>query len=183
MPENRSRYAVLGALTLGPMSGYDLKQFMDGSVRHFWSESFGQIYPILRRLESEELVTRESPSPAGRRERIVYTITEAGREALGRWVVEPARDQVGRVEVLLKLFFARNGPPGTAEGLLRAFRTEHVTRLERYAALEHDLRTARSTFVDLPFWLATLSYGQHSSAALVAWCDQSLAALAAPQSD
>jgi DNA-binding PadR family transcriptional regulator len=175
--ENRSQYAILGALTLGPMSGYDLKQFTDESVRHFWAESFGQIYPILRRLEAEGLVERQPGLPASGRERIVYAITNAGRAALARWVGEPARHEVGRVEVLLKLFFARNGPPGTAERLLRAFRAEHAARLERYAEVERRLRAERGAFADLPYWLATLSYGRHTSSALVTWCDESLAAL------
>jgi len=190
--ENRSQYAILGALTLGPMSGYDLKQFADESVRHFWAESFGQIYPILRRLEADGLVARQPASPASAasgppaarsaerptgRERIVYGITDAGRAALARWVGEPARHDVGRIEVLLKLFFARNGPPGTAERLLRAFRAEHATRLERYAAVEQRLRADRGGAADFPHWLATLSYGRHVSRALVAWCDESLAAL------
>ena len=50
MRESRSRYAVLGALTIAPMSGYDLRAFFDQSVRFFWNESYGQIYPELRRL-------------------------------------------------------------------------------------------------------------------------------------
>ena len=177
--ENRSQYAILGALTLGPMSGYDFKQFADESVRHFWAESFGQIYPMLRRLEAEGLVERRpAPAEAGR-ERIVYGITDAGRQALARWVGEPARHDVGRTEVLLKLFFARSAPPGTAGRLLRAFRAEHAARLERYEAEERRLHAERGEFVDdLPYWLATLSYGRHVSRTLVAWCDESLAALA-----
>ena len=177
MRENRSQYAILGALTVAPMSGYDLKQFADESVRHFWAESFGQIYPMLRRLEADGLVERQPAPAATGRERIVYGITDAGREALVRWVTEPARHEVGRVEVLLKLFFARNAPPGTAAHLLRAFRAEHVARLERYTAEDRRLRVERGSFADLPYWLATLSYGRHVSRALVAWCDESLAAL------
>jgi hypothetical protein len=40
-----SRYALLGMLSLGPGSGYDLKKRIEGSLAHFWSESYGQIYP------------------------------------------------------------------------------------------------------------------------------------------
>jgi len=159
------------------MSGYDLKRFVDESVRHFWTESFGQIYPILRRLESEGLVERQAGEFTSARERIVYSITPSGRDALSRWVAEPARFEIGRVEILLKLFFARNGPPGTAESLLRVYRAELQERLSRYSAIEQRLQTERSTFADLPYWLATLSYGKHVSRALVDWCDESLAAL------
>ena len=185
MRENRSQYAILGALTLAPMSGYDFKQFADESVRHFWTESFGQIYPMLRRLEADGLIVRQpaatdpadtGPAATGR-ERIVYAITDAGRDALARWVAEPARDDVGRIEILLKLFFAPGAPPGTAERLLRAFRAEHVERLERYDAVAHWLRAERGGFAELPYWMATLDYGRHVSRALVAWCDATLLTL------
>lgn len=168
------------------MSGYDLKQFADESVRHFWAESFGQIYPILRRLEADGLVARspgeaeqKGVAPTGR-ERIVYAISDAGRDRLARWLSEPARHEVGRVEVLLKLFFARNAPPEAAERLLREYRAEHVARLQGYDVEERRLRSERGGFVELPHWLATLDYGRHVSRALVAWCDETLVSLAAP---
>ena len=47
--ENRSKYAVLGMLATGPKSGYDIKQTIETSIGHFWNESYGQIYPILKR--------------------------------------------------------------------------------------------------------------------------------------
>jgi len=60
---------------------------------------------------------------------------------------------------------------------LRVYRAELQERLSRYSAIEQRLQTERSTFADLPYWLATLSYGKHVSRALVDWCDESLAAL------
>lgn len=41
--ENNSRYALLGLLTFGPSSGYDLGNLIDVSLKHFWNESWGQI--------------------------------------------------------------------------------------------------------------------------------------------
>ena len=51
--------AVLGALSVEPMSGYAVRAAITGTLGHFWSESFGQIYPTLARLESERLVVRD----------------------------------------------------------------------------------------------------------------------------
>ena len=48
--ENKSRYALLGMLSLQPMSGYDLKKFTEESTANFWQENYAQIYPILRQL-------------------------------------------------------------------------------------------------------------------------------------
>ena len=50
MKKSKTRFAVLGILSYGPMSGYDIKKFYEQNVAGFWSESYGQIYPILKRL-------------------------------------------------------------------------------------------------------------------------------------
>ena len=47
---------ILGMIALGKQTGYDIKQFVDKSTRHFWAASYGQIYPELRRLEEQGLI-------------------------------------------------------------------------------------------------------------------------------
>jgi DNA-binding PadR family transcriptional regulator len=48
---------LLGLLTIEPMSGYDLGQNIRTSVGYMWNESYGQIYPNLKKLAVEGLVT------------------------------------------------------------------------------------------------------------------------------
>src|SRR5258707_12735330 len=55
--ENKSRYALLGMLSIRPGSGYDIKKFMEQSTSNFWHESYGQIYPLLKQLVDEGLAT------------------------------------------------------------------------------------------------------------------------------
>src|SRR5437870_9043848 len=43
-------FAVLGLLSIAPMSGYDLHQAVDRSVRHIWPISKSQVYAELARL-------------------------------------------------------------------------------------------------------------------------------------
>ena len=185
MTENRTRYAVLGALTVEPMSGYDLKRFFEQGVSFFWTESYGQIYPILKQLKAEGLVA-DAKVDGGRTgggshpRRAVHAITEAGREALAAWLAEPAEPQTGRrLEILLKLFFARQGGADAAARLVADFRAHHAGLLATYAATEARLRADHGAHPDLPFWLLTLSYGQHVSRSLVAWCDGAAHILAA----
>ena len=59
---NKTRFAVLGLLSIRPMSGYDLKHTIEASTRNFWNESYGQIYPALRALADAGLVMRQ-PEP------------------------------------------------------------------------------------------------------------------------
>ena len=95
---------ILGLLAWQPRTGYEIKQVTDQSTRFFWGASYGQIYPELRRLEADGLVeSREEPR--GRVPRRVYSLTEAGRDALDAWLEEPEETYEVRDEGLLKLFF------------------------------------------------------------------------------
>lgn len=170
-PVNRSRFAILGALTIAPMSGYDLRRFFEENLAFLWSESYGQIYPILRDLKAEGLV-EEAPPEAGAGRRREYRITPAGRTALADWIAAPVTFVPGRIEILLKLFFARQAAPGTAEAHIAAFRAEHRERLARYAAVEERLRTELAAFPDNVYWRMTLAYGRLGSEAMLAWCDE-----------
>jgi len=174
MRENRSRYAVLGALTIAPMSGYDLRTFFDQSVRFFWTESYGQIYPILKQLAADRLVAPavQRAGEAGHPRRTVYAITARGRAALAKWLGEPVEQQVGRIEILLKLFFAPEGDPAAARDHVVAFREYHVARLVQFDAVESRIQQQHADRAELPYWLLALSYGQHVSRALLAWCDE-----------
>ena len=105
MTPNRTSLAILGFLTLGPMSGYDVKKMVEGSIDNFWSESFGQIYPALRRLHAQGMIEKQEHASAGGRPRHVYSIRPRGRETLSQWLHEPTPPARARVELLLKLFF------------------------------------------------------------------------------
>src|SRR5438105_7185008 len=101
---------ILGMIALGKRTGYDIKQVVDKSTRHFWAASYGQIYPELRRLEDQGLV-RSHPEPSGGRARTAYQLTEAGEGALRDWLAadeEPVYEV--RNEGLLKLFFSDSLP-------------------------------------------------------------------------
>lgn len=43
-------------LTIEPMTGYDMKRFCEQSLVHFWHESYGNLYPRLKRLERKGLI-------------------------------------------------------------------------------------------------------------------------------
>jgi len=96
---------LLGLLTIEPMSGYDLGQTIRVSIGHFWNESYGQIYPNLKRLAAEGLVTAKAERQKGKPDRHIYSITPKGRERLAQWLAVAPQPEVPRNELLLKLFF------------------------------------------------------------------------------
>src|ERR1700694_1092510 len=93
--DSSSKFAILGTLSLHPASGYDIKQFVESSIGHFWNESYGSIYPILKKLTQSGFIQPQKGSPGGR-ERVVYAITSQGEKALREWLLLPPRPGPGR---------------------------------------------------------------------------------------
>ena len=109
---------ILGMLAMRPRSGYEIKSFVDDSTRYFWSASYGQIYPELKRLTEAGLV-EGTDSPTGGRQRTVHRITDEGMRALRDWHSEPAEIYELRDEGLLKLFLAGAVDPARAAEIAR----------------------------------------------------------------
>ena len=78
--------AVLGLLSEGPLHGYEVRRRLDVRLGIFRALSYGTLYPCLRTLQAQgwvrELSAAPEPGPARRRERVVYEITDPGRERL-----------------------------------------------------------------------------------------------------
>ena len=175
--ENKSRYAILGVLSQGPMSGYDIKKFIELSISNFWSESYGQIYPILKQLTEEGLTSSHTEKQEGKPERYVYTLTDKGWDALREWLTEPAEYVVGRIEILLKLFFGRHTSVSTNIEHVQQFRALQVALLQKYAEIEKYINNVCIDETERLYSLITLNYGRCESEALIGWCDETLAIL------
>src|SRR5215510_1265488 len=158
---------VLGLLSLGPRSGYDIKATVDRSTRFFWAASYGQIYPELRRLEEAGLIEGED-TPTGRRRRRVYSITTAGRAVLVDWLSSPIETIELRDESLLRLFFADVLPHSEALLLLEGRRYGHEQYLEVLRAI--DARPGE----DPPFVDLVLRWGIAFNEWGVQWCNEEL---------
>lgn len=175
-PESKTPYAILGCLTIRPMSGYDVKQFLERPVSSFWSESYGQIYPALKRLEAEGLVEGRD-EPRDGRPRRVYTINDAGRDRLRAWLERPAEAIAYRSEPTLKVFFGAGAPVEAALRHVRAVRVRAEEALAHYREREPELEARIGEDEHAPFWLAALRGGIATSEAHLAWCDEAEALL------
>jgi PadR family transcriptional regulator, regulatory protein AphA len=166
--------ALLGLLSLGPMSGYDIRQLIPRSIGHFWSESYGQIYPGLKRLAAAGLVEKKTERQKGRPDRHLYSLTAEGRAQLKAWLKLPVADEVPRSELLLKLFFGAHVPASVSRQHVTEFMEVHQKALKIYAATAKALRKEEAGDPQLPYWLMTLNMGRHRSSAMVKWCRETL---------
>lgn len=164
-------YAILGMLSTGPMSGYDMKKFAEESIGHFWSESYGQLYPTLRELEREGLIKMELESQEVGTDRKCYRLTEAGLEELRGWLGLPVERRPARDELLLKLFFGQHVDPATLRALVEEMRAEQERALAKLRGVEQEALEEAHQSPDTPYWMMTLRYGLVMGEAYMRWCD------------
>src|SRR5256886_11497575 len=88
-PLSDTEYAVLGLLTFGERSGYELDKLAQRSIGYFWRPAKSKIYDVLPRLVERSLAEAESVTQERLPDKVLYRITEAGTRALERWVNSP----------------------------------------------------------------------------------------------
>jgi len=102
------RHLILGLLTQQPMSGYDIKRFLKSLSWLIDSPSFGSLYPTLHALREDGLVVVEVAPRQGKPLRKIYTITEAGRQVLGKWMNQPVAPESSLRTFVMRLILASN---------------------------------------------------------------------------
>lgn len=179
MADRRTAYVILGMLSIEPnRSGYDIRKAIEGSVGYFWHESYGQIYPTLKRLVAEGLIA-PARKPASSRQRQEYALTKAGRMALRRWLAEPFENDPPRNEFLLKLFFAREAAPGVARAHIDELQKRNRESLETMKQLRTISEQYTRENPHWPYWMLTLGLGEAMTEAAVKWADTALIAVKA----
>ena len=153
-------FAVLGLLSFQPMSGYDLKQFADKSIGHFyWSPAKSQIYAELRRLSAAGLVTEEHIEQQGRPDKRMYAIGPAGRERLADWLDNTEFEQaVFKSNLMLRVFFGRSAKPESLLRLLQQNLDFERNQLVELRAMEQKCVASDG---DAMFTLLTIRGGIH----------------------
>jgi DNA-binding PadR family transcriptional regulator len=173
MKLNQSAYAILGILSFHPrQTGYHIRKTVESSVRYFWSESYGQIYPTLKRLAAEGLIER--CGPVGKKQAQEYVITEAGRGALAAWLAAPYREDPQRNEFLLKIFFGVLAGPETVIGHLENFQQRCRELLGTFAEIDRLASEHNSREPGFPYWHLTLEFGLVQLRAAVEWSERAL---------
>jgi DNA-binding PadR family transcriptional regulator len=125
---------LLAILSHEDAHGYQLKQELEAATGETWHINIGQIYTTLQRLERDGLVDTSDTDEQGR---IRYTITPAGRSALGDWMTSPVElAAAGRDEISLKILLAMDLGVGEARRVIEVQRGATMAVLQDYTALK-----------------------------------------------
>ena len=107
--QSPATYGLLGMLAVRSWTGYELTRQVRRSLRFIWPTSEGHLYREQKRLVTLGWAVVDKERAAGRRERNRYTITQAGREALRRWLATPPEEPHLQIEGVLRAFYADLG--------------------------------------------------------------------------
>jgi PadR family transcriptional regulator AphA len=149
------RYFVLGLLAQQPMSGYDIKRFVKGLSWLIGSPSSGSLYPALRGLLEEDLVSVEIVPGVDKPPRKIYSIEQAGRDRLQDWIEKP---------IMADSFSPAN---------LEAYLQQRLAQVATHQADLTKMNDRMSSEKDLGLRLA-LDYGLELASAEMAWLDNTL---------
>jgi PadR family transcriptional regulator AphA len=161
-------YAILGLLSRGPKSGYDLAALADRTIAHFWSIAKSQVYGELARLERLGYVRGTDVKQRKTPDKRVFRWTATGEAALDTWLREAvSTPDRYRSAFLVKLFFGDRIPPSVLD--------EHF---ERYRAGVRRYRDQLASIVrqtgdqpEVAYRRATAQLGQRLTEAVEGWVD------------
>jgi PadR family transcriptional regulator AphA len=125
-------YALLCLLSIQPMNGYTMKQWVDNLLSHFWKTSYGQIYPTMEKFLDEGLVDVEKRESQTAPSSKYYHITDKGLNELKGWLMEDTLDFNQRDESLLKFYFSNLLPLDTVLEKFERSLTAQQELLDKY---------------------------------------------------
>lgn len=173
---NKTKYALLGVLNLMSGSGYDIKKFCDSSIGYFWNENYGHIYPVLQKMEDEELITKEVTQTEGRPSKNVYSITQKGREELEEWLKLPVENDPIRSEFLLKIFLSKDIQMENIIEKISKLKEQCEEELKKYSEIEEFLKSKQTDIEkkELALYLSTVRYGKLEEEVKLKWCEETI---------
>jgi DNA-binding PadR family transcriptional regulator len=155
------------------MTGYALREEIRQVLGHFWSESFGQIYPALAELQRAGLIEAGQGTRAGSS---TYALTPQGRDRLAGLLRQPHQSAPPRNALMLRLFFGHALGVDACRDLIRQAKGDAEQRLAQFQAIRAEI-AADPHAEHHPYWLLTVSAGEHTARAAIAWADESLRTL------
>lgn len=99
-------HIILGMLRKTPKSGYDLKKELENVIHFFWEADISRIYRSLSEMQKKGWVEFETVIQEDSPNKKVYSLTEAGREELKKWLAEPGKSSGSHNPFLAQLHFS-----------------------------------------------------------------------------
>ncbi len=168
-----TKAALLGMLTIKPMSAYEIEKFSKESIGFFWNESYGNIHKNLNMLHSEELIQIIEMNNS-RRLKKVYQISALGQTKLTNWIGHKPKETIIRNELLLKVFMSSEEDFDILIAHLNAEvlgLRSHLKVLEQIDVNVDNLPVNKFRKI---LWKATIDNGMTYCHSTIDWCERTI---------
>jgi DNA-binding PadR family transcriptional regulator len=168
---------ILGFLSYGDMTGYDLTQAFQSSVHFFWHVQKAQVYQTLNKMEKSGLVTHKRVVQDVRPNKKIYSITADGRKEFMSWLADSDCVTDFKSTFLMKLFFSGNLSRSEATERLTSFAAEcgtyaaEMSRVVPTALKEYEKGVSGD---DSLYWKITADFGKRYIEMCIAWAQDSI---------
>lgn len=173
------KHILLGILQQ-PQSGYDVKKMFDQVFSNFWAAELSQIYPQLKKLNAQNLLTvSEAESDKGPNKKI-YQTTPLGKQELITWLTNGPVTNTEKLAYLAQTYFL-----GAMESdqqrlkflqdLLMHMKNWHQTLVSIQNEIKADFPAYPDDLPDAEFYSnLTLMLGVKKVRANVEWVEESI---------
>ncbi len=169
---NKTKYLILGLLMERPLTGYSIKQIIDTRFKFFWSESYGQIYPQLKKMQKDILIEEIEDINLSRGKKL-YKITRFGEMEFKNWLSEKPQKESIRMEMLLKYYFGNYAKNNDLINYLADFKDNHDEDLQLLYRFKAELEKI-SFEENHQYILQIIELGIAFNKAYIDWSDKTI---------
>lgn len=173
------KHGILGLLSYGSMTGYDVMKLFSESLNFFWNTQTSQIYRELDTLEKKEWVTSEYVVQKDKPNKKVFTLSDDGRSELGCWLDKHSAKSTMKIrdEMTMRVFFASNGDRDILKKELIEYRKVNEEFFEKLKQSEGELdyrEKLTGKNGEKMYWLMAIKRGYLTATANIQWVDECL---------
>lgn len=128
----------LGALSFQEGTGYDIKKLFESAFSHFQNASYGSIYPSLKKLQEEGMVTCHIEPGDKHPDRKLFRITETGTQHLLQTLTQTPPTELVRSDFLVQIFFAHLLPTPVLQQKLDEMEQAYQDELKYLESIQDD---------------------------------------------
>jgi PadR family transcriptional regulator, regulatory protein AphA len=167
------KYGILGLLNYGPTTGYDLDKTFKESLNFFWQAQTSQIYRELNAMEKQGWITSEIIIQTDKPNKKLYSMTDAGRDELKRWLTFDSVEEDIRVRdpFLVKLFFSGELDAEKNIETMRVFQQCCEKELAEIQATIENCKQMKNMGVAPVYWGMTAYFGRDYYQMCISWAD------------
>lgn len=170
------KHGILGLLSYGPTTGYDLDKMFKGSLNFFWQAQTSQIYRELNVMEKKGWITSEIVIQMDKPNKKIFSLADSGKEELNRWLMRNSIEEDIRIRdpFLVKLFFSGAIDTASNVEMMKQFRRCCEYALEKIKETLEHFRKKDEGNQNSVYWEMTASFGYYYYEMCILWANDTI---------